>query len=161
VLVVYDRNGGYGHPDHVQVHRVGTLAARKAGTPVVLEATVPGRLFRAVLWCLRAVGDALGSSAPLPTHDVFAPPGSITHRVRVTGSLDAKRAAMAAHSSQTRADGGPRVLARLLRLPRPVFALAFGHEWYVEQGRPPGARQGDVFATLREPGHGTLERTRR
>ena len=49
VLTVYDANGGYGHPDHVQVHRVGVLAARLAGTPVVLEATVPGRLFAGVL----------------------------------------------------------------------------------------------------------------
>src|SRR5207342_1804460 len=40
-LTVYDPVGGYGHPDHVQVHRVGTRAAELAGTPVVLEATVP------------------------------------------------------------------------------------------------------------------------
>src|SRR4051794_23454849 len=40
VLTVYDERGGYGHPDHVQVHRVGLLAARAAGTPVVLAATV-------------------------------------------------------------------------------------------------------------------------
>ena len=33
VLTIYDRNGGYGHPDHQQVHRAGTLAARLAGTP--------------------------------------------------------------------------------------------------------------------------------
>src|SRR5205823_5577774 len=48
-LTIYDANGGYGHPDHVQVHRVGALAAELAGTPVVLEATVPGRLFDRVL----------------------------------------------------------------------------------------------------------------
>src|ERR1700712_6009611 len=47
VLTVYDVHGGYGHPDHVQVHLVGVLAARMAGTPVVLEATVDrGRLQR-------------------------------------------------------------------------------------------------------------------
>ena len=40
MLTTYDAAGGYGHPDHVQVHRVGRLAARMAGTPVVLEATV-------------------------------------------------------------------------------------------------------------------------
>ena len=31
VLVVYDEHGGYGHPDHIQVHRVGVAAARRAG----------------------------------------------------------------------------------------------------------------------------------
>src|SRR4051812_11845349 len=34
VLTSYDPAGGYGHPDHVQVHRVGALAAAAAGTPV-------------------------------------------------------------------------------------------------------------------------------
>ena len=149
VLLVYDRHGGYGHPDHVQVHRVGTRAAALAGTPVVLEATVPSRLFRTVLGLLRLVGNALGSSSPLPTRDVFADPGTVTHRVSVTRFLSAKRAGMAAHASQTRADGQTRVLTRLLRLPPVLFALAFGHEWYIEQGRAARPRQTDVFASLR------------
>ncbi len=33
MLTVYDEHGGYGHPDHVAVHRVGVLAAQLAGTP--------------------------------------------------------------------------------------------------------------------------------
>src|SRR5688572_16767467 len=40
VLTVYDDNGNYGHPDHIQVHRVGVRAAELAGTPRVYEATV-------------------------------------------------------------------------------------------------------------------------
>jgi LmbE family N-acetylglucosaminyl deacetylase len=39
-LVTYDDNGGYGHPDHIQVHRVGVRAAELAGTPVVYEASI-------------------------------------------------------------------------------------------------------------------------
>jgi LmbE family N-acetylglucosaminyl deacetylase len=149
VLTIYDPNGGYGHPDHVQVHRVGTRAAALAGTPVVLEATVPANLFRGVLRLLRVLGDALGSSAPLGTREVFTDRSRITHRVRVTGSLRAKREAMTAHGSQSRADGQVRVLDRFLRLPAPVFGLVFGREWFVEHGREPGSKEGDVFATLR------------
>lgn len=149
VLTVYDRNGGYGHPDHVQVHRVGSAAAKIAGTPVVLEATVSAPLFRGVLRLLGTLGHALGRSAPLGTDQVFSPRSEITHRIRVTGHLGAKRAAMAAHGSQRRAEGQVRVLDRVLRLPRPVFGLVFGREWYVEQGRPRGAVQADIFATLR------------
>ena len=137
VLTVYDANGGYGHPDHVMVHHVGRRAAEIAGTPVVLEATVPAGLFRAVLGLLRVVGSFLGS-APLGTREVFSAQGAITHRVRVTGQLPAKRAGLAAHASQSRAEGQSRVLAHVLRLPSPLFALAFGTEWYVERGRPPG-----------------------
>ncbi len=40
VLTVYDDHGQYGHPDHIQVHRVGVRAAEKAGTSRVYEATM-------------------------------------------------------------------------------------------------------------------------
>ena len=154
VLTIYDPNGGYGHPDHVQVHRVGSRAAELAGTPVVLEATVSAPLFVGVLRLLRLLGNALGRSAPLGVDQVFSPRSRITHRIRVRDQLDAKRAAMAAHGSQRRAEGQVRALERILRLPRPLFALAFGTEWYVEQGRPAGERFTDVFATVpsRHPG---------
>lgn len=158
VLTIYDRNGGYGHPDHVQVNRVGTRAAELAGTPVVLEATVSAGLFRGVLRALRVVGHALGSSAPLGTDDVFTPSKRITHRIPVTGHLQAKRAALAAHGSQARAEGQVRVLDRLLRLPAPLFALVFGREWYVEHGRPPRPVQSDVFASLRGDASGAEDR---
>ena len=40
VLTIYDENGNYGHPDHIQVHRVGARAGELAGTPRVYEATL-------------------------------------------------------------------------------------------------------------------------
>lgn len=149
VLTVYDAAGGYGHPDHVQVHRVGVRAAELAGTPVVLEATVPADLFLGLLRALRLVGHALGSSAPLGTDRVFSPRRAVTHRVRFPGQVAAKRAAMAAHASQRRAEGQARVLDWILRLPAPVFALVFGREWFAQQGvRRTGRMQDDVFAGL-------------
>jgi N-acetyl-1-D-myo-inositol-2-amino-2-deoxy-alpha-D-glucopyranoside deacetylase len=33
VLITYDENGHYGHPDHIQAHRVATYAASLAGVP--------------------------------------------------------------------------------------------------------------------------------
>src|SRR5947209_9187229 len=39
VLTTYDDHGTYGHPDHIQVHRVGVRAGDQAGTPRVFEAT--------------------------------------------------------------------------------------------------------------------------
>jgi LmbE family N-acetylglucosaminyl deacetylase len=149
VLTIYDGNGGYGHPDHLQVHRVGSCAARLAGTAVVLEATVPAAMFRRTLLLLRVLGHALGRSTPLGTAQVFTDSRTITHRVDVTGFLREKRAAMAAHGSQRRADGQPRVLDMVVRLPRPLFALAFGHEWFSEQNRDPTTRVSDVFASVR------------
>ena len=40
VLTVYDDHGAYGHPDHIQVHRVGVRAAALAGTPKVFQSTI-------------------------------------------------------------------------------------------------------------------------
>ena len=151
VLTVYEANGGYGHPDHVQVHVVGTLAARMAETPVVLEATAPSALFRAVLGGLRALRHPLGA-APLDTRYVFSPRRSITHRVRVGAFAGCKREAMRAHASQRRSSegtqNGVRALALFARLPLPLFRLVFGREWFVQQGRPPGRVLPDVFASL-------------
>ena len=149
VLTVYDPAGGYGHPDHVQVHRVGVLAAELAGTPVVLEATVDRDLLRRVL---RVVERLPGLP---PGFDAGAVEGRytarelLTHRVDVRAQAAAKRAAMAAHVSQATADSGARTLSLLLRLPRPLFRRVLGTEWFVERGRAPGPLLGDVFATLR------------
>lgn len=150
VLTVYDPAGGYGHPDHRQVHRVGVRAAELAGTPVVLEATVHrGQLQRA----LRLVARLPGVPADFAA-DRFAAAytasGELTHRVDVRRFAGLKRAAMAAHASQTVADAQDRTLAVCLRLPRLLFRTAFGREWFVERGRPPGRPLlDDIFATLR------------
>ncbi|MBO0815082.1 MAG: PIG-L family deacetylase, partial [Actinobacteria bacterium] len=40
VLTCYDEHGGYGHPDHIQVHRVGMRAAELASTRRVFQATI-------------------------------------------------------------------------------------------------------------------------
>jgi LmbE family N-acetylglucosaminyl deacetylase len=150
VLTVYDAHGGYGHPDHVQVHRVGVLAASLAETPVVLEATVPGRLFAGVLRVLALLGHPLGGSAPLGTAEVFAHPRAITHRVRVRGdALRRKRAAMAVHGSQRRGGSEQRSIERFVRLPVPLFWLFFGREWFVERGRHAPDRLDDVFVSVR------------
>ena len=105
VLTIYDRNGGYGHPDHVQVHRVGTRAAELAGTPVVLEATVARRRVPAVL---RAAPGARATrsarSAPLGIDRVFSDRAGITHRVRVRRSC----APSARRWPRTRRSGGRR-----------------------------------------------------
>lgn len=151
VLTTYDRHGGYGHPDHVQVHRVGRLAAGLAGTPVVLEATVDRDLLTAVLRPLRLLARVL----PLPhlpaADEIFTPRAELTHVVDVTAHLGAKRAALAAHASQT--TGGPRTISLLLRLPSPLSRRVLGREWFRQVGlAAPERLVDDVFASLRSHG---------
>ncbi len=144
VLTTYDPAGGYGHPDHRQVHQVGAYAARQAGVPVVLQATLPReRLHRAVRLAARWPG-LLDSVDPRSFATAFTPRAEITHTIDVRDHLDAKLAAMRAHASQATSDVGPRTLALLLRLPAPVARLVLGREWFVDPRRP-GLRAHDVF----------------
>lgn len=150
VLTVYDEHGGYGHPDHVQVHRVGVLAARLAGTPVVLEATVDRALLQRVAGVMRWVPGLRGLVPASRFATSYLPRSALTHRVDVRGQLAAKKAALGAHVSQTTGGRGVRTVALLLRLPDPVLRLALGREWYRERGRAPvGELLDDVFASLR------------
>lgn len=149
-LTSYDSRGGYGHPDHVQVHRVGRLAAELAGTRTLLEATVDRRLLQRGLRLARLVGRTPEGFDPHLFDSAYADPDEITHRIDVRHHLGAKRAALAAHASQGTAEGADRTLAFLLRLPAPLFRLAAGREWFVDrEAAPAGGKVDDVFATLR------------
>ena len=148
LLLSYDANGGYGHRDHVRVHEVAARAAEIAGTPRVLEATVPrDTIVRAV----RAIGRVYrfpDEFDPTSFERAFSARSEITHRVNVRRYAGAKRAAMRAHASQATGGGaasagpgaqtGDRTLAAFLRIPRPVYDLVFGREWFRDPALPPG-----------------------
>ena len=99
VLVTYDEHGGYGHPDHVQVHTVGMRAAALAGTPVVYLATVD-RGFMENLRTLMADSGWTPSEQnqeQMEGADTMGEPSErITTEVDVTAHLTTKRAAMRA-----------------------------------------------------------------
>ena len=133
VLVTYDANGGYGHPDHVRVHELGVRAAEIAGTQTVFEATVPRDLLLRGIRLASKVYRFPPEFDPTSFERAFTASADITHRVDVRRHLDAKRASMAAHASQATADDGDRTLAAFLRMPRPLYRRVFGTEWYVER----------------------------
>ena len=148
VLMHYDPAGGYGHRDHVQVHRVGTRAAELAGTPRVLQATAPRDLIA------RAVGLVAKVYRFPPDFDLaafqrsFSARADITHRISVRRHIAAKRAAMRAHASQASADdGADRTLAMFLKIPRPLYDVVFGREWFVDPTYDGPVRR-DIFEGL-------------
>ena len=57
---------------------------------------------------------------------------------------------MRAHASQSSAeDGADRTLAAFLRIPRPLYDLVFGREWFVDPARPAGLPVShDIFEGL-------------
>jgi LmbE family N-acetylglucosaminyl deacetylase len=148
-LTIYDPAGGYGHPDHVQVHHVGIRAAELAGTPLVLEATVDRRLLHRVLRVIARVPGIPADFNPSRFLSAYTATDDLTHRVDVRRFARHKRAAMAAHASQAGGDEGVRTLRILLKIPYPLFRWALGHEWFVEHGRTPSKPLlDDVFASL-------------
>jgi len=136
VLVTYDPNGGYGHPDHVRVHDLSIRAAQIVGTPRVFEATVPRDLLLRGIALAATVYRFPPEFDPTSFERAFTASADITHRVDVRRYADAKRAAMAAHASQASADDGDRTLAAFLRIPMPLYRRVFGREWYRERRTP-------------------------
>jgi LmbE family N-acetylglucosaminyl deacetylase len=138
-LVVYDDNGSYGHPDHIQVHRVGVRAGELAGTPVVYEAVMDrDRIIRQIQMARETRSADLPADLPDPTEgpEKFGVPGDvITTRIDVTPWIKAKRRAMARHRSQISDE------SFLLTLPDEWFALAFGTEEFIRRGAPAGTAE--------------------
>jgi len=141
VLTCYDDNGGYGHPDHIQVHRVGMRAAELAGTPRVYQNTINrDHLLRG----MAAFGGQPGTSAGVPDIEAdsgFGKPESvITAAVDVTPYLAAKRQAMRVHASQISEH------SFFLAMPEEAFRYAFGTEWFIRDGEGPGITETDLLA---------------
>jgi len=129
---------------------VGVLAAQLAGTPVVLEATVDRLPLQRVASVMRWIPGLAGLVPASRFATAYLPRAALTHRVDVRRHLAAKKASLAAHTSQTTGGRGVRTVALLLRLPTPLLRRAIGWEWFREHGRPPGdPLLDDVFASLR------------
>lgn len=150
VLTTYDPNGGYGHRDHVRVHEVGTRAAelaRRRGLPVtLLWATVPRDLLCRAIDLVARVYRFPPEFDRSSFERAYCSRAQITHRIPVRRQAGAKRAAMRAHASQAAdSGGGDRTLGLLAGIPRPLYDLVFGREWFVDPAAPPGTDRTDVF----------------
>lgn len=143
VLVTYDPDGNYGHPDHIQVHRVGYRAAEFAQTPVVYEMTMNRDAMLEAMTARRATAtpeelEAFPEIDPA-TFTMGTPEAEITHCIDVTALTERKRAAMRCHRSQISDDDF------FLKLSDEDFTMAFGHEWYIDRSRP--RAEGAAFLT--------------
>ena len=143
VLTCYDEHGGYGHPDHIQVHRVGLRAAELAGTRRVFQATINRDHIQRGREKFADQAAEAGIDAPDVDDETFGLPESIiTAAVDVTPYLGHKRRAMRAHASQI----GEQSF--FLTMPDEAFAYAFGMEWFIREGQGPGITETDLLAGL-------------
>jgi LmbE family N-acetylglucosaminyl deacetylase len=130
VLTVYDSNGNYGHPDHIQVHRVGVRAAELAGVERVYEATVNRTRMVQRLRELAERGELPGDAPQEDDIQLGVDESELTTCVDVSAWLEVKRASMRAHASQI------SETSFFLAMPDEAFASAFGEEWYIRTGAP-------------------------
>jgi N-acetyl-1-D-myo-inositol-2-amino-2-deoxy-alpha-D-glucopyranoside deacetylase len=148
ILITYDEFGGYGHPDHIQAHRVAMRASEKSNWQIqkIYWNTMPKSVLAEGMAKMKELGsDFFGADnvddLPFAKEDSF-----VTSLIDGNSYVDAKMAAMKAHHTQIALDG-------------PFFALSnnlglqvWGHEYYTlvkgEKSAPFDAngRESDLFA---------------
>jgi N-acetyl-1-D-myo-inositol-2-amino-2-deoxy-alpha-D-glucopyranoside deacetylase len=159
VLVTYDSNGFYGHPDHIQAHRVAWRAFELADGVVrkFYATAVPKSVVAEGIKTMRDVQGDVAEAGPgsefrqvesVDDLPFGVPDEQVTTLIDARDFLDAKLAAMRAHASQIAVDS-------------PFFALsdrvgqrAFGREYYTLLAGPRGPGAGshgwedDLFAGI-------------
>lgn len=120
VLVTYDEIGGYGHPDHIQAHRVATYALALAAAPShrpdlgepwdvpkVYWNAMPRSWVRRGIEAMRELGTDNEFAAMDPDDIPFAVDDAlVTTTVDGTAYVDQKIAAMRAYPTQIQLEGG-------------------------------------------------------
>jgi len=126
ILITYDEIGGYGHPDHIQAHRIAMRASEKSKWQIqkIYWNTMPKSVLAESMAKMKELGsDFFGADnvddLPFAKEDSF-----VTSLIDGNLYVDAKMAAMKAHHTQIALDG-------------PFFALSnnlglqvWGHEYY-------------------------------
>jgi N-acetyl-1-D-myo-inositol-2-amino-2-deoxy-alpha-D-glucopyranoside deacetylase len=161
VMVTYDQFGNYGHPDHIQAHRVATYAAHLAAVPTYRRDLGEPWEIAKIYWVsraesswrrgLRALRDAgdttsfqgLDPDGPLP---MATPDADLAAEIDATAYADRKKAALLAHRTQIEVDG------RFFALSNHLGDEVLGVEWYrIAKGTPApqgGVLETDLFAGL-------------
>ncbi|ELS56069.1 N-acetyl-1-D-myo-inositol-2-amino-2-deoxy-alpha-D-glucopyranoside deacetylase [Streptomyces viridochromogenes] len=148
VLVTYDPDGGYGHPDHIQAHRIAMRAAELAADagweiPKIYWNRVPRTVAEEAFARLRAdlPGLPFGKAATVADVPGVVDDERITTVIDGTAYAAAKAAAMRAHATQI--DVAELYFALSNELAQPLFTT----EYYELVRGERGARQeSDLFA---------------
>lgn len=136
VLVTYDEQGFYGHPDHIQANRITLAAWDAAGDPrwypELGEAWSPSKLYYTAVArsAMRQFAERLRAAGVEPPFDdeepTFGVPDElITSVVDVTSWVERKRDALMAHRTQM----GANVF--FARMPPPLFHELFAAEAFI------------------------------
>lgn len=160
VLTTYDAYGGYGHPDHLQTHRVALLAAEACAVPALYPQAGPAWRIRKVYLsslpksAIMQANEVLlsqGLPTPFPTAErsedlpMGVPDEDLGAVIDVSEHLPAKMEALYRHRSQMDPS------SFFLNLPEELHAAAFGSEWFLRHRSdvPVEGVEDDLLAGLR------------
>lgn len=148
VLITYDEIGGYGHPDHIQAHRVAMRASEKSNWQIhkIYWNTMPKSVLAESMAKMKELGSDFFGADNVDDLPFAKEDSSVTTLIDGNSHVEAKMAAMKAHHTQISLDG-------------PFFALSnnlglqvWGHEYYTlvkgEKSAPLDAneRESDLFS---------------
>ncbi|MFJ7066877.1 N-acetyl-1-D-myo-inositol-2-amino-2-deoxy-alpha-D-glucopyranoside deacetylase [Streptomyces sp. NPDC101115] len=160
VLVTYDPDGGYGHPDHIQAHRVAMRAAELAADPAYRPELGPAHDIAKIYWnrVPRPVAEAgfarlSAEGSAFPADATIGDVPGVVEDSRITAEIAdderyavRKSAAMAAHVTQVAVDGPFFALSN--NLAQPIFTTEYYELVHGTPGAPAGERETDLFAGL-------------
>ncbi|MFI2608309.1 PIG-L family deacetylase [Kitasatospora sp. NPDC018619] len=152
VVVTYDENGFYGHPDHIQAHRITMAALEQVADPAakVYWTTAPRSAMQRFGEVMREFGadweepDPAAAAEQPEMAEIGLPDEEITTWVDTTAFGGRKFDALAAHASQ-----GENIF--FLKMGRERFTELMGMETFVRVRDTTGAAvpENDLFAGLR------------
>ena len=151
VLVTYDDQGAYQHPDHVHASRAAQAAAKATGIPAkVYLSTMKSSNWRKIWDALRAAGEEMPSwdndseEAKERAQRALESEARITTTIDIRPVLERKRAALFAHGSQINDSW-------FSKIPAEIAEQAFGYEYFIRVVDTTGAPipEDDLFAGLR------------
>jgi LmbE family N-acetylglucosaminyl deacetylase len=148
VLVTYDDQGAYQHPDHVHASRAAQAAAAETGIPAKLYlSTMRSSSWRKIWEALRAAGadlPARGDDEELASRALQSEE-RITTTIDIRPVLERKREALFAHGTQINGDSW------FGKIPPEIVEEAFGYEYFIRVADTTGAPlpEDDLFAGLR------------
>jgi LmbE family N-acetylglucosaminyl deacetylase len=148
VVISYDPDGSYQHPDHVHAARSAAAAVAASGTPAKFyQIALRRRDFQQVMDALKEAGEEVPDFEMTPEveRQMDEEERRITTTIDITSVLEQKRDALMAHASQIEDSW-------FAKIPPTVAASAFGHENFARVTDTTGAPipETDLFAGLRD-----------
>jgi LmbE family N-acetylglucosaminyl deacetylase len=147
VVITYDPDGAYQHPDHVHAAQAGIGAVEKTGIPAKLYLSAMRRSeWQKIFEALRAAGEDVPEwdLTDEERRQIEQSEARITTEIDIRPVLDRKRDALMAHASQI-------TDSWFSKIPPDVVQAAFGREWFIRALNRTQASvpETDLFAGLR------------